>query len=307
MSAVSPPEEIDAKKVMALRAQTGLPMMKCKEALLATGGDFEKAVEWARKKGLETAAKKADRAMKEGRIAIRRAPDGSVAAMVEVDCETEPVAVGPDFGALVEGAVAAAFDRGPSAADAAGEVPAATLLAQPFGGGPDTVDTAIKQAVARIGENMALRRAAVLTGGGRIGTYLHHNRKRGVLVQVDGPDAALSTVETTALLSELGMHLANGSPLAVSRDQVPSATVEKELEICREQVRQDPKTAGKPAPVLERIVLGKMERFYAERCLLEQPWVKDPDQTVKAVLEATSKKVGGPLSVRRFVVFAVGA
>lgn len=302
-----PPVEIDAKRVMALRAQTGLPMMKCKEALEAVGGDFEKAVEWARKKGLETAQKKADRAMKEGRVAIKVSPDATVAAMVEVDCETEPVAVGPDFKALVEGSLEAAFERGPSAADASGDVPAATVLAQPFKGGPDTVDVAIKQTVARIGENMALRRCAALSGGGRIGTYLHHDKKKGALVQLEGPAAALTAPDTEIFLKDLGMHLVNGRPIAVTRAEVPQATVDKELEIYRERARQDPKMAGKPPAVVERIVLGQVEKFYAEKCLLEQPWVKDVDQTVKAMLEATSKKAGGTISIRRFVVFAVGA
>src|SRR5688572_23350352 len=161
---------------MQLRAQTGLPMMKCKEALEATGGDVEQAVEWLRKKGLETAAKKADRAMKEGRVAIRSSTDGRQASMVEVDCETEPLREGPDFKALVDGVLDVVATGGGTAADAAGNVPAAWVSAQPFPKAKDSVDVTVKTLVAKIGENMAVRRAAVISGG-RVGTYLHFNAK----------------------------------------------------------------------------------------------------------------------------------
>jgi elongation factor Ts len=297
--------EISAKAVMTLRQQTGLPMMKCKEALEATGGDVAQAVEWLRKKGLETAAKKADRAMKEGRVAIHAAADGRSAEMLEVDCETEPVREGPDFKALVDGVFAQVVAGGQAAADAAGNVPLEWLLARPFGKGGDTVDVAVKHLVARIGENMAVRRAAALAGG-RVGTYLHFNAKVGVLAELDGSPAALSSADTTAFLADLGKHVAFAKPVAVSRDQVDKAAVEKELEIYREQAKQDPKMSGKPPQVVEKIVVGKLDKFYAERCLLEQPWVMDDKQSVKAVLEAVSKKAGGPVAVRRFALFQVG-
>jgi elongation factor Ts len=297
--------EISAKAVMTLRAQTGLPMMKCKEALEATGGDVVQAVEWLRKKGLETAAKKADRAMKEGRVAIHAAADGRSAAMLEVDCETEPVREGPDFRALVDGVLAVVVSGGPAAADAAGNVPLDWLLAQPFGTGGDTVDVTVKHLVAKIGENMAVRRAAALSGG-RVGTYLHFNAKVGVVAELEGSPAALSSADATSFLADLGKHVAFAKPAAVSRDQVDRAAVEKELEIYRGQAKEDPKMAGKPAAVVEKIVGGKLDKFFAERCLLEQPWVMDDKQTVKAVLEGVSKKAGGPIAVRRFALFQVG-
>jgi elongation factor Ts len=297
--------EISAKAVMQLRAQTGLPMMKCKEALEATGGDVAQAVEWLRKKGLETAAKKADRAMKEGRVAIHAASDGRSAEMLEVDCETEPVREGPDFKALVDGVMAVVVAGGPGAADAAGNVPVTWLSEQPFKKGGDTVDVTVKHLVAKIGENMAVRRAAALQGG-RIGTYLHFNAKVGVLVELDGAPAALSNADTTAFLSDLGKHVAFAKPVAVSRDQVDAAAVAKELEIYRDQLKQDPKMTGKPAQVVEKIVVGKLDKYYSERCLVEQPWVMDDKQTVKAVLEGVSKKAGGPIAVRRFALFQVG-
>jgi elongation factor Ts len=194
---------------------------------------------------------------------------------------------------------------GGTAADAAGNVPAAWVAAQPFPKGGETVDATVKHLVARIGENMAVRRAAVLSGG-RVGTYLHFNAKVGVLVELDGAPAALSGADATAFLADLGKHVAFAKPTAVSREEVDRAAVEKELEIYRDQARQDPKMAGKPAGVVERIVAGKLDKFYAERCLLEQPWVMDDKQTVKSVLEAVSKKAGGPVSVRRFALFQVG-
>jgi elongation factor Ts len=291
--------EINAKVVMQLRAMTGLPMMKCKEALEASGGDLEKAVEWARKKGLETAAKKADRTMKEGRVAIRTSPDGKSASMVQVDCETEPVATGPDFRGFVD-AVLAVVDAH-AKGKGGGEVPVSEVLALSLG--KETVDTAIKGLVARIGENMAVRRAASLAGA-RVATYLHHNAKVGVLVEVAASDAALAS---KTFLDELGMHVAFAKPAGVSRDQVAKELIDKEMEIYREQAKQDPKLANKPPAVLDKILVGKLDKFYAERVLLEQPWVKDGDHSVKAVLEALSKKVGGPVTAKRFVLFQVGA
>jgi len=292
--------EVSAKLVMQLRASTGLPMMKCKEALEATNGSFEDAVAWLRKKGLETAAKKADRAMKEGRVAIEASADGKKVAMVEVDCETEPVAGGPDFKALVDGTLKAA--AGLKGAD--GELPGDTLLGLPHG--KETVDLAVKGLVARIGENMAARRAVVYAATGRVGTYLHHNAKVGVVVEVTGPDAALASADVKTFLDEVCKHVAFAKPVAVSRDQIAKDLVDKELEIYREQAKQDPKLSSKPAPVVEKILVGKLDKFFAEKCLVEQPWIMDDKTTVKAVLEGVSKKAGGALAVRRFALYIVG-
>lgn len=297
------PVEISAQLVMKLRQTSGLPMMKCKEALEACAGDYDKAIEWLRKKGLDMAAKKADRVMKEGRVAIKTSPDGKLAAMVEVDCETEPVAGGPDFKALVDGVLGAVYAK--KAKGAKGEVPLADVLALPHGA--ETVDTAVKGLVAKIGENMAVRRAAAVETAGRIGTYLHFNGKLGVLTELSGPAAAVASADAGAFLSDLGKHVAFAKPAAVARTDVPKDLVDKELEIYREQAKQDPKLAGKPAPVVEKILLGKLEKFYAERCLLEQPWVMDDKQSVKQVLEAAAKKAGGALSIQRAVLFQVGA
>ncbi len=295
-------EEISAKLVMQLRAATGLPMMKCKEALLANDSNFEKAVEWLRKKGLETAAKKADRVMKEGRVAIKSSPDGSAAAMVEVDCETEPVSGGPDFKALVDGVLALAYEK--LAPTGPGEVPAEQVLAWPHAGG--TVDTSVKSLVAKIGENMAVRRAAAFKGG-RVVTYLHFNGKVGVLAQLDGSPSALASDAVKAFASDLGMHVAFAKPTAITRDQVAKEAVEKELEIYRDRAKQDPKMANKPPAIVEKILVGQLDKFYAGIVLNEQPWVKDDAMTVKAVLDGVSKAAGGAVSVQRVALFQVGA
>ena len=302
-------KEISAALVMKLRQVSGLPMMKCKEALEASDGDFDKAVEWLRKKGLDMAAKKADRVMKEGRVALKTSADGKTAAMVEVDCETDPVAGGPDFKALVDGTLAAVFAK--KTAGASGEIPLADVVALPHGSPSsgakgETIDLAVKNLVAKIGENMAVRRAAAVQTTGRIGTYLHFNGKLGVLTELVGPAAAVASADATAFLAELGMHVAFAKPAAVSRADVSKELVDKELEIYREQAKQDPKMASKPAPVVEKILLGKLDKFYSERCLLEQPWVKDDAQTVKQVLDATSKKAGGELALKRSILFQVG-
>lgn len=293
--------EISAKVVMQLRAATGLPMMKCKEALEACGGDFEKSVEWLRKKGLETAAKKADRAMKEGRVALKSSPDGKSAVMVELSCETEPVKEGPDFKALGEKVLAAAWAH--LGGKAPGEVALADALAWTAGG--ETLDTTIKTLVAKIGENMALRRVAALAGG-RVATYVHFNGKVGVIAELAGPDAALASADAKTFGDDLCMHIAAFKPAAVSRDEIGKDLVDKEMEIYREQAKQDPKLSSKPAPVVEKILVGKLDKFFAEKCLVEQPWIMDDKTTVKAVLEGVSKKAGGTLAVRRFALYIVG-
>jgi elongation factor Ts len=284
-------------------------MMKCKEALEATNGDLEKAVEWLRKKGLETAAKKADRIMKEGRVAIRTAKDGKSAAMVEVDCETEPVMNSADFKALVDGVADLVLSK---AAGRHGEVPSAELLGWPYGKG-ETVDTTVKHLVAKIGENMAVRRAVAFSGAARIDQYLHHNAKTGVLIETKGDAKALSSPATKELASALAMHIAFAKPVGVRRDEVPQDVADKEMEIYREQAKADPKMANKPPPVVEKILQGKLDKFFADKCLLEQPW-SGPEiaglgelTTVKGAVEAASKAAGGPIEVVRFAVFTVGA
>jgi elongation factor Ts len=298
------PTDVSAKLVMQLRSSTGLPMMKCKEALESNGGDFEKAVEWLRKKGLETAAKKADRAMKEGRIAIKTSRDQRTAAMVLVACETEPVSNTPEFLGLVDDLCDAALA---SAADSS-DLSVDGLLAQPLESRRETADLVLKQMVAKIGENIALRRAARLhTKDGRLSTYLHYNAKTGVLLELAGPAAALGSPALEAFVTALRLHVASQKPVALSKKDVAQATVDKELEIYREQAKQDPKMAGKPAAVVERIVLGKLDRFFADKCLLEQAWIHDDQQTVAQALEAASKAAGGAVSIRRFALFQVGA
>jgi elongation factor Ts len=295
--------EVSATLVMQLRASTGLPMMKCKEALEACGGDFEKAVDWLRKKGLETAAKKADRVMKEGRVALKVSPDGTSAAMIELDCETEPVAGGTDFRALADAILKDVYER---AKGKKGEFPAAEVLAWPHGAGGETVETTLKALIAKITENMALSRVAAFSGAQRIGSYLHFNAKVGVLMEIAGDAAAVKSDAAGAFLDGLGKHVAFAKPASVSRDDVAKDLVEKEMEIYREQAKQDPKMANKPAPVVEKILLGKLDKFFAEKCLLEQAWVLDDKQTVKAALEAAAKQAGGKLSVVRFAFFKVG-
>ena len=295
--------EVSAKLVMQLRAATGLPMMKCKEALEACGGDFEKAVDWLRKKGLETAAKKADRVMKEGRVALKVSPDGTTAAMVQGDCETEPVAGSPDFRHLVDSVLMDVYER---AKGRHGEIPVAEVLAWPHGGKGETVETTLKALIAKITENMAISRAAAFSGAQRIGSYLHFNAKVGVLMEIAGDAAAVKSDAATAFLDGLGKHIAFAKPASVSREDVPKDLVDKEMEIYREQAKQDPKLANKPAPVVEKILLGKLDKFVAEKCLLEQPWVIDDKQTVKSALDAAAKAAGGKLSVVRFAFFKVG-
>ena len=306
MSAAAPAaggEEVPAKLVMQLRAATGLPMMKCKEALLACGNDYEKSVDWLRKKGLETAAKKADRVMKEGRVAIQTSPDGSSAAMVEVDCETEPVMNSPDFKGLVDGICSLVISK---AKGHAGELPIEQVLAWPHGKG-ETVDSTVKHLVAKIGENMAMRRAAAFSGAQRIGTYLHFNAKVGVVTELSGDAKALGSPDAKAFIDDLGKHVAFAKPVALSRTDVSADLVAKEMEIYREQAKQDPKMAGKPPQVVEQILKGRLDKYFADKCLVDQPWVMDDKMKVKDALDAAAKRAGGAFAIKRFAIFQVGA
>jgi elongation factor Ts len=282
--------EISAQVVKDLRDKTGAPMMDCKKALTDAHGDQTKAFELLRERGLAKAAKRAGKETSEGTIAL--ATGDGAAALIELGCETDFVAKTPDFQAL-----AASLARAAVAANAT--TPDALLAASVDGAKGSEV---IAAAIGRIGENIQLKRVEQLaTPGGVTGGYIHAGGKLGVMV---GLATSARGDAVNALAKDLAMHVAaaDPSPVAIDRDGVPRAILDKEAEIFRNQALGE----GKPEKIVDRIVEGRIKKYYAEVCLLEQAFVKDPDQSVSKLLADAGSKLGAPIRVTAFVRFRLG-
>jgi elongation factor Ts len=284
--------EISAAVVKALRDKTGAGMMECKKALADAGGDEARAIELLRERGLAKAVKRAGRATSEGVVALASA--GSAAGIVELGCETDFVAKTDDFVRVAS-----------RLAEAAASHPAAKTLDDllALGAGGSTLREQVQAASGKLGENVELKRFARLapSGKGLTGGYVHAGGRLGVIVALD---SAASGEGAAALAKDVAMHVAahDPSPVAIDRAGVPKELVEKEAELFRRQAEQE----GKPAQVVERIVEGRLKKYYAEVCLLEQAFVKDPDKSVKQLLDEAGKKLGQPVSVSGFVRFKLG-
>jgi elongation factor Ts len=274
---------VTAEAVKALRERTGAGMMECKKALVETNGDLEAAAEIMRKSGLAKADKKAGRVAAEGVIVIERSADGKRAAVVEVNSETDFVARQDDFQAFAADVAKLALVYEPA------DLPA--LLDAKLASGKSVEETR-RELIARIGENIGVRRYELVGTDAALATYRHGTRI-GVVVAMQGGDDALG--------HDLAMHIAAINPQYLSADQVPADQVAKEKEIFDAQIAQDPKAAGKPADILAKMVDGKLRKFLGEITLLGQPFVKDDKQTVEQVL----KKAGAKVS--RYVRYEVGA
>ena len=291
---------ISASLVKDLRDKTGAGMMDCKAALQETGGDPEAAVDWLRKKGLAAAAKRAGRQASEGLIGVQA--EGRRGVMIELNSETDFVARNDEFQALVRAITERAFEE--AAADGS-EDPEALLSATVPATGRSVRDE-ITQAVAKIGENITLRRvAAVEVSEGVVGSYVHAALapglgKIGVLVGLRSPGG------DPAALAELGkrlaMHIAAAGPLAVTAEAIDPAAVARERAIYADQAR----ATGKPESILDKIVDGRMRKFYEDVVLLEQAYVVEPDVRVKEVVARTAKEIGAPIEVTGFVRYALG-
>ena len=274
---------VTAEAVKALRERTGAGMMECKKALVETNGDLEAAAEIMRKSGLAKADKKAGRVAAEGVVAIEHSADGKTAAVVEVNSETDFVAREKDFQAFAAAVARAALAAQPKDLEA--------LNATKLESGA-TVDETRRALIARIGENLGVRRFEIVQADAPLAAY-RHGTKIGVLVALQGGDAALG--------HDLAMHIAAINPQYLSADDVLAEQVAKEKEIFVAQVAQDPKAAGKPAEIVAKMVDGKIRKFLGEITLLGQPFVKDDKQTVEAVLKKANAKVV------RYVRYEVGA
>jgi elongation factor Ts len=289
--------QITAAVVKELRDKTNAGMMDCKAALTEAGGDMEEAVTILRKKGIAGADKKASREAKEGVIASKIDSEGKSGVLVEVNCETDFVAKNDNFGAFVD----SVLDHIAAAEPADGKE---ALYAQPYhGDSSQTVEEYVKAKIAEVGENIVIPRFAryAVEGEGVVASYIHLQGKVGVLVEVSCASAgAAQKDEVRELVKDITLHIAAAQPVCIAREEVPSDLVEKEKEIYSEQMKD------KPANVIEKIVEGKLGKFYSNICLLEQGFVKDPDQTIGELLKAKASAIGEEITIRRFTRYAVG-
>jgi elongation factor Ts len=271
--------QITASMVKELRERTGAGMMECKKALTETGGDMEAAIDLMRKSGQAKADKKADRVAAEGQVMVALSDDAGRAAIVEVNCETDFVAKDENFERFADRVASLVLAKGPADVE--------TLMALDAGDG--TLEQARAALVAKIGENVQVRRFERLEAGdgSQFGFYRHGNRI-GVVVELGGGDADLA--------KDISMHIAASRPVCVDESQVPQDLLDKEREIFSAQAAE----SGKPSEIVEKMVTGRIKKYLAEITLVGQPFVKDPDKTVGKLLD------GANATVRRFVRYEVG-
>ena len=282
---------ISAKVVKELREMTGAGMMECKKALTKTDGDIEKAVEFLREKGLASAAKKAGRVAAEGLVKTYVTEDGKNASIVEVNCETDFVALNEQFVQFTENLAKFVITSSATTVE--------ELLAEKFDG-EKTVQETLTNLIATLGENMTVRRFKKFSvEKGAIQGYVHGGGRIGVIVE------AVCDTESpvvTEVAKELCMQVAAANPLFLSEADVDQQSIEKEKEIYRVQALNE----GKPEKIVEKMVEGRIKKYYKEVCLLDQPWVKDGDKSISKLVAEKSKEVGSEITIKSFVRFERG-
>ncbi len=276
-----------AKDVQTLRERTGVGMMDCKKALVETDGDMEKAIDILREKGLAAAAKKAGRIAAEGLVFANVYEDKKVGVVIEVNSETDFVAKNVDFQAFVQDVAAVVADKAPASVE--------ELLTLPMGEGD--VAAALREKILVIGENLSIRRFERYEGD--CVAYVHGGGRIGVLVKFDNDGGNRDAM--VACGKDVAMQIAALNPLYLSKESVPAADVEKEKEILVSQIKNDPKTANKPEQIIQKMVDGRIGKFYETNCLLEQAFVKDGDVSVGKYVASC-----GSMNVVSFVRFEKG-
>jgi elongation factor Ts len=273
-------------------------MLDCKKALEETGGEFEKAVDFLRTKGLAAAAKKSGRAATEGMVASFVSDDLKQGVLLEINSETDFVAKNDTFQGFVANIGRHILATSPADVEA--------MLAQPFSGDASkTVQTYLSESISIIGENIQIRRFAKfdVEGDGCIGSYIHAGGKIGVLVQIASPPVTPANKDLLQVfLRDIAMHTAAAAPAFVSRDQVPADVLDREKEVYRSKAKE----SGKPDAIIEKIIGGQINKYYADICLNEQAFVKDTDKTIQQVAKECGVAAGGNVSVTRFERFVLG-
>lgn len=282
---------ISAQLVKELREMTGAKMMDCKKALVETEGNIEKAVEFLREKGLADAAKKSGRVAAEGIVKTYITEDKKKGAVLEFNCETDFVAANEEFISVADRLAQMAVETSATTVE--------ELLNEKFDE-EFTVSERLKALIAKLGENMTVRRFTKFAiDNGIVKSYIHGGGRIGVLVEV-ACDTASDVLDDVA--KEVCMQIAAANPLFLSKDDVDQESIEKEKEIYRVQALNE----GKPENIVEKMVVGRIQKYYKEVCLLEQLWVKDGDKTITKFLAEKSKEVGSPITVTRFARYERG-
>ena len=289
--------DISAKIVMELRAMTGAGMMDCKKALTAVEGDIDKAVDFLREKGLSAAAKKQSRIAAEGVVAASLSEDLKIGALVEVNCETDFVAKTPEYVELANGIAKIIVTANPKDLD--------DLLTKPSEQAGETVEQLVTSKVAKIGEKITVRRYEryELSGCGIVDSYIHMGGKVGVLVEAHAEtEKGAQSEEFKEFVHDVALQIAASSPEYVHRAEVRADHLEHEKEIFAAKAKND----GKPENIIARMVDGMVSKFYKEVCLLEQVFVKNPDQTIEKLAEEKGKAIGEKISIARFARYKMG-
>ena len=285
-----------AKDVQALREKTGVGMMDCKKALVASDGDMDKEIDFLREKGLAAATKKASRIAAEGVVLAYYDESKKVGVVVEVNSETDFVAKNEKFTSFVSDIAKTIVETAPADVDA--------LNATKLVGSDKTVEEMRQELVLAIGENMKVRRFERVEG--QIATYIHGGGTVGVLVQFDTDDATAATDAFKAMGKDVAMQIAAMNPLYLDEASVPAEVIAHEKEILAVQIKEDPKMASKPEKVIEGIISGKIKKYYKENCLVDQEFVKNGDFTVGSYIASVAKEIGASITPVKFIRYAKG-
>lgn len=280
-----------AKDVSTLRAKTGIGMMECKKALSEANGDMDEAIKILREKGLKVAEKKADRIAADGIVDIL--VEGNKAVMIEVNSETDFVAKNANFQSFVKGLLKTIIENKPTDVDA--------LMACKYTGTDDTVETTLKNKIFEIGEKLTIRRFVEVEG--ILNSYIHMGGTIGVIVKADADNGS---DEVKAVLKNIALQIAAMNPKYLDKDSVPASVLEEEKNILLVQINNDEANAKKPENIKEKMVLGKIGKFYDTNCLLEQEYVKDDSKKVKAYVADEAKALGINLAINSFYRFEKG-
>ena len=285
---------ITAKQVADLRAKTGIGMMECKKALTEANGNEEEAIKILREKGLAVAAKKSTRIAAEGLVDIMVSEDGKTAAMIEVNIETDFAANNAVFGAFVKDLLKIILEKRPA--------DVAALLALPYDD-VVTVEGAVKDKVFAIGENINIRRFVIVDGN--VASYVHGKGQIGVIVNMKDSDVAGQDGFKVAA-KNVALQIAAMSPAYLDRDSVPAEIIDAEKEVIMAQIKNDEANAKKPENIIEKMAMGKINKYFTQNCLLLQEYVKDEGVSVEKYLDSVSKELGGAVAVAGFTKFEKG-
>lgn len=285
-----------AKDVQALREKTGVGMMDCKKALVESDGDMEKAIDFLREKGLAAATKKAGRIAAEGVVLAYNDEEKKTGVVVEVNSETDFVAKNQEFQTFVLDIAKTIANNNPADVE--------SLLNEKLAGGDRTVQENLQDKILAIGENMKIRRFERVEGV--VSTYVHGGGTVGVLVHFDTDDATAANDQFKAMGKDVAMQIAAMNPAYLDEAGVPAEVIDHEKEILTAQLAEDEKNKNKPAQVIEKIVQGRIGKYFKENCLMDQQFVKDGDLSVGKYVESVAKEIGASIKVLGFTRFAKG-